>query len=139
MRVQLFKRCIPEDRTTTETEIIIDNKGLEDSLDTQIEVQSIEDPELHLCSPSRESYRCLRCRQFVHFAKEYPEKDSPLGKLYYREENIPEHKECYHLYEGGPEEDEEEEVKAAVCHNGETYSPILVNIKDDDYFKHLNQ
>ena len=37
-----------EDKTTTETEVIIYNKGLEVKLDPYIQVQSIDDPQLYL-------------------------------------------------------------------------------------------
>ena len=54
--------------------------------------------------------------------------------MQHREERISEHEGCSHLYEGGPEEteeDEEEEVMAAVCHSGDTYSAIQ-SIREDD-------
>ena len=53
---------------------------------------------------------------------------------------IPEHKWCSHLYDSDSKgEDKEEEVVAAMCHNGESYSSIKVNRKDYEYLKQLNQ
>ena len=48
------------------------------------------------------------------------------------EDHISKHKRCSHLYEGDPDdEDEGEEVMAAMCHNTEVYNSIKVNRKDD--------
>ena len=48
-------------------------------------------------------------------------------------------KGCPHLYEGDPEEVDEEEVITAMCHSNETYSSIQANRKDNEYYQQLCQ
>ena len=59
-----------------------DKRGLEVSPGPQIEVKPIEDQQLHLCLPADLDI-CFSCRQFGHFAKEYSEKGTSLGKVNY--------------------------------------------------------
>ena len=46
--VTIIQKTHSESRKTTEVEVIIDNNGLEVSLAPQIEIHSIEDPQLCL-------------------------------------------------------------------------------------------
>ena len=52
------------------------------------------------------------------------------------ENQISKYKGCFYPSEN--DWDKDEEVMAVICHNGETYSPIQVNRKDDKYFKQLH-
>ena len=49
----------------------------------------------------------------------------------HREERIPRYKGCPNLYEGDLEEDDEEEVMAALCLIGATYQSIQAKREDE--------
>ena len=70
------------------------------------------------------------------FAKDCFEKDTFAGKVQHTEERISEHKECSHLYEGDPEE---ENVMVSKCHSSENCISIQPNREVDQYYKQLNQ
>ena len=62
-------------------------------------------PKISLRFPSRDKNKCFSCRQFGHFSKECPEKDTFLSKWHHREKYIPKQKGCSHDYESDPEQE----------------------------------
>ena len=64
----------------------------------------------------------------VILLEECTKKDTSSGK-------VPKHKGCSHFYKGNPDEEDEEEFMAAMCHQAATYSSNQVNREDDKYFK----
>ena len=95
-----------EDKTIIEIKVTADNRGLEVNPD-----HLLEDLGLHQ-GLQAEIKIVFSFRQFSHFAKECHEKATSSTKVKHTDEGIPKHKRCPHIYEGDPEEDDDEEIMA---------------------------
>ena len=75
----------------------------------------------------------------LQFCQRMSSKDTSVDKVHHRKERASKHKECSHMYKGQEgEDDEEDEVMAAICHSSETYSAIKPNREDEEYYRQLN-
>ena len=99
------------DKTTIEIEMTVDSNGSGVDPDHQL-----EHLELDQCHSAEISIDASVGDNLVML----PKKDTSSSKMQHREERTTKHKECPHLYDSNPEE---EEVIAAMCYSGETTVP----------------
>ena len=86
--VAIIQEDHTEDNTVIETWVMVDNRGLEVNPDSPL-----EDLELHQGLFSRDKDRFFSCRQFGHFVKECPEKDTSAVNIQCREERLNKHRD----------------------------------------------